>query len=75
MIEFFFAILFGTVGGFFSGLIPGIHVNTICAILLSIFVSSSAISPELIIAFIASMAITHTFFDVSLNAWLLKLLP
>ena len=64
MIEFFFAILFGIVGGFFSGLIPGIHVNTICAILLSIFVSSSAISPELIIAFIASMAITHTFFDV-----------
>ena len=64
MIEFFFAILFGTVGGFFSGLIPGIHVNTICAILLSIFVSSSSISPELIIAFIASMAITHTFFDV-----------
>ena len=64
MIEFFFASFFGIVCGFFSGLIPGIHVNTICAILLSVFVSSFTISPELIIVFIASLAVTHTFFDV-----------
>ena len=66
MIEVFLvlAIILGIIVGFFTGLIPGIHVNTICAILLSLFVSSSSINPELIIAFIASLAITHTFFDV-----------
>ena len=59
----FFAIIAGILIGIFTGLIPGIHVNLICAILLSL-VATATYDPSIIIAFIASLAVTHTFFDV-----------
>ncbi len=59
----FFAIIAGILIGVFTGLIPGIHVNLICAILLSL-VATATYDPSILIAFIASLAVTHTFFDV-----------
>ena len=66
MIEIFCALLLGIFIGVFTGLIPGIHVNTICAILLSLIATLTYLNIEtsILIAFISSLAITHTFFDV-----------
>jgi len=57
--------LLGIIVGTFTGLIPGIHVNNICATLLgftSIFIAYN-IPVHAIASFIISMAITHTILD------------
>ena len=66
MIEIICAIVIGIFIGIFTGLIPGIHVNTICAILLSLIATHIYldIGPFVLIAFISSLAITHTFFNI-----------
>src|SRR3989344_3753205 len=56
----FAGILFGTL----TGLSPGIHINLVGAILVSL--STSLLSPILpiyLIVFIVAMSITHTFVD------------
>ena len=60
------AILLGVTSGIFTGLTPGIHVNTIAAITLSLGGTAflNNIDPMMIVLFIASLSITHTFFDV-----------
>ncbi|WP_157940019.1 tripartite tricarboxylate transporter permease [Campylobacter blaseri] len=52
--------------GIISGLIPGIHTNTICAILLSLFFTTALndVNVLYIATFIVSAAMTHTFFDI-----------
>ncbi len=58
------ALALGILAGTITGLIPGIHINLIAILLLSI--SSSLLnitSPLTLIIFITAMAITHTFVD------------
>ena len=49
-------ILFGTI----TGLTPGLHVNTVCAIFLSL---TLGLEPVYLVVLFFSMAITHTFLD------------
>jgi len=64
LIEIILAILIGCTMGTITGLIPGIHINLIAIMLLSIsaFLLNFT-SPLTLIIFITSMAITHTFLD------------
>ncbi len=56
------ALLFGVIVGILSGLTPGIHSNTLAALLLSISPILPFSSEDLAVIFISS-AITHTFLD------------
>lgn len=60
------AALAGALGGIFTGLIPGIHVNTVTALLLAASASCAALGLDYaaLLAFICALAISHTFFDV-----------
>jgi len=58
------AIFLGLIAGIFTGLIPGIHINLLALLLFS----SSAFflqftDPSILVIFIVSMAVTHTFLD------------
>ena len=54
----------GIVFGIVTGLIPGLHVNTVCAVLLGMVVSGKIVTEPLSLSvFIFSLAITHTFLD------------
>lgn len=62
LIELLFFIFLGILFGTFTGLTPGIHINLISTLLISLstkFYLNSIYS----ITFISSMAITHTFVD------------
>jgi len=63
----FQVILFTLVGvavGILTGLIPGLHVNTVCAILLGFALTGKlSAAPLNLSIFIFSLAITHTFLD------------
>lgn len=63
--EILFFVLLGVIAGTFTGLIPGIHTNTVCMILLSLFplMLSYGISIHGIITLIISMAVTNTIVD------------
>lgn len=52
--------LAGVALGMFTGLAPGIHVNTVCIFLLSFSLGLDSLPLAVIVI---SMAITHTFFD------------
>lgn len=58
------AIVLGVLAGTFTGLIPGVHINLVAIVLLTVspvlLVYTSSI---VIVCFIISMAITHTFLD------------
>ncbi len=60
------AICLGMGAGVFTGLIPGIHINTIAAIALSLSATAafSSIDPMILVLFIVAMSVTHTFFDI-----------
>jgi putative membrane protein len=58
------AIFLGILAGTLTGLTPGIHINLIAILLLSISTTLLKITTPLILTiFIVSMAITHTFID------------
>lgn len=58
------ALILGILAGVITGLIPGIHINLIAIILLGFSASLlNFTSPMILIIFITSMAITHTFID------------
>ncbi len=59
MIELLMWILIGCVLGIFTGMIPGIHVNTIALISLLVFSNGNLF----IVTMITAMAIVHTFVD------------
>ncbi|MFT4313067.1 MAG: tripartite tricarboxylate transporter permease [Candidatus Woesearchaeota archaeon] len=61
-IEILLAIALGVLAGTFTGLIPGIHVNLLTAMLVSssVYLTNYFSTFELVI-FILTMAITHTF--------------
>ena len=55
-------VILGILAGTITGLTPGLHINTIAIILLSIYYKYSP-DPILISSFIISMSVTHTFTD------------
>ena len=64
LIETILALLTGIFAGTITGLIPGIHINLVGALLVSLSISSlSFINPIYLVVFISAMAITHTFID------------
>ncbi len=58
---FLFAFL-GILSGTVTGLIPGLHINTICVMLLGLFYTHS-FEPLLLSVFIITMGVTHTITD------------
>ena len=60
------ASVLGALAGIATGLIPGIHVNTVTALLLAASASCASLGIEYsaLLAFTCSLAISHTFFDV-----------
>lgn len=60
------ALLLGVLAGFVTGVLPGIHVNTITALLLASTAAgmTTGLDFTAVITFICAMAIAHTFFDV-----------
>lgn len=58
MIELLLFTLAGCLLGIFTGLVPGIHVNLVCILLIGV-----ALNPSLVAVMIIAMAITHTFFN------------
>ena len=58
------AIIIGCAFGCVTGLIPGIHVNLVALLLLSISpILLQFVSPIVLAVFIISLAVTHTFLD------------
>ncbi len=58
------ALFLGILAGTITGLIPGIHINLIAVILLGFSTALLKITtPLILIIFIISMAVTHTFVD------------
>ena len=62
--EFLVALLLGVFAGIFTGLTPGIHINLVAVLTLT---SSPVLlkytTPLILVVFIISMAVTHTFLD------------
>lgn len=63
IIEIIVATLLGVAAGIFTGLIPGIHTNTVSAGMLAMSAYFSGFSPVAVAAFILSMSVTNTFTD------------
>jgi len=64
LIEIILFLIFGIFAGTVAGLIPGIHINLIGAILVSLSISLFySVNSIYIVVFIVAMAITHTFVD------------
>lgn len=61
--EILIAIVAGVYSGCFTGLIPGIHVNLISAIVVGSLFGLSTIEPFYVVVFIMSLALTHSFLD------------
>ncbi|GIU68499.1 MAG: hypothetical protein KatS3mg001_349 [Candidatus Pacearchaeota archaeon] len=64
LIEVLAFLFLGIFSGILTGLIPGVHVNLIGALL--VFLSQNKLGfldPIYLVVFIVSMSITHTFFD------------
>ncbi len=64
MMEFALMAMIGVLGGTFTGLIPGVHPNTVAAVMLA---STSSLllffTPHAIAVFVTSMAISNTFLN------------
>ncbi|MBI3622903.1 tripartite tricarboxylate transporter permease [Candidatus Pacearchaeota archaeon] len=64
LLELFIFLLLGMCAGTFTGLAPGIHINLVGAVLVSLSVSIlSSLNPSYLVVFVVSMSITHTFTD------------
>ena len=57
------AIAFGIALGTFTGLTPGLHINLVAVLIVSLATKTSKIPAEYTAIAIISMAITHTFLD------------
>lgn len=63
MLEFILAIIAGIFLGTLTGITPGIHINTVTALLIANLSVFSFLSITSLVAFIVSLAITHTILD------------
>ncbi len=64
LVEIILALLVGILAGTITGLTPGIHINLLGVMLVSLSASAFAKVPPIYLAvFIVGMSITHTFVD------------
>lgn len=63
MLQILLSIIIGIILGTISGLTPGIHMNLVSIIILTIYSKLSNIDPIIAASVIISMSITHTFLD------------
>jgi len=65
LIELTIALIIGVVIGSITGLTPGIHINLVAFFLLSLVTAGyfAGISSIILVVFIVSLSITHTFID------------
>lgn len=64
LVEIFLFLILGMIAGTFTGLIPGIHINMIGGLIVSLSVSLlHSVNTVYLVVFITSVAITHTFVD------------
>jgi putative membrane protein len=64
LLELFLALFLGVILGTITGITPGIHINLVSALLLTLASSFLlGIPPLILIVFLVSVAITHTFVD------------
>jgi putative membrane protein len=64
LLELSLALLFGVFAGTITGLLPGVHINLVGAILVSLSVGIlSQIDSIYLVIFVVAMSITHTFTD------------
>jgi len=64
LLEICLAVLAGILAGVFTGLTPGIHVNLVSVLVLSLASALfTSIQPIILVAFLVSIAMTHTFVD------------
>lgn len=63
LLYFTIALLLGVIIGTITGVTPGIHINLVSAILLALSGSLIGIPPIILVVFLVSIAITHTFVD------------
>lgn len=64
LIEIFLFLLIGILIGTITGLTPGIHINLVGVIIISLSTTVFAVMNQTyLVVFIVSMAITHTFLD------------
>jgi len=64
ILELFIALVLGISIGVITGLLPGIHINLVSAILLSLSASNFISTQPIILAvFITALSITHIFID------------
>lgn len=63
MIEYILALLIGIFAGTISGLLPGVHINLVSALLVGSLGYFSGLQPLVLVIFIVAMTITHTFLD------------
>ncbi|MBS3078041.1 tripartite tricarboxylate transporter permease, partial [Candidatus Pacearchaeota archaeon] len=61
LLEFILFLLAGIFFGTFTGLTPGIHINLIGGLLISLPLLN--LNPIYFVIFVTAMAITHTFLD------------
>ncbi|MBD3355274.1 hypothetical protein GF361_04785 [Candidatus Woesearchaeota archaeon] len=64
MLQILIAILLGCFAGIITGLIPGIHINLVSLLLVSISGYFAGIPSIILGVFIIAMAVTHTFLDI-----------
>ncbi len=62
-LEIMFFIILGIFFGFITGLIPGLHPNTIFILTLSLAFAFVGLPIQMILAFVVSLAVSNTFFD------------
>ncbi|MEK6909075.1 MAG: tripartite tricarboxylate transporter permease [Nanoarchaeota archaeon] len=63
MLDLVLSILAGLLIGIFTGITPGIHINTVTTILVANITLFSSFSTTSLITFIVSLAIAHTILD------------
>ena len=57
------AVLAGICAGIITGLTPGVHINLIAALAVSLYAGLTNIPALYFVVFIMAMSITHTFLD------------
>ncbi len=70
MIELTILLILGIAAGTITGLSPGIHINLISAILLSLLPSLAFVRPISLAVFIVAMSIAHSFIDFITSIYL-----
>ncbi len=70
MLQIFLAIIIGTSLGIITGLIPGVHINLIAILIISLLPKLQNFDPISLIVTIIAMSITHTFLDIIPSTYL-----